>query len=1315
MTLGEINEGPKKVFPLFQRPSTKPTVPAPSQTDPTIPSKVLNPPNKNGSKKKATAGSKLQQEIKKGPLDVLVSVEQDNGNGTARSELLTIDPNNSRRKRRKTASPSSKIQTGTPQDDDVVVIEGPPPKARRGRPKKSTKEEGSSRPLTTPAVEASLLEDHSIPVLPSTTGLGRAVPNNSFETPLLSSKTGFPSSLITANGMANSNNGMEVTLALTKEVTSDASIVDIKPKKILRFNPKTGTIGSPPPPKSVPTKEAGRKATPKTRIVTICYGENHNIPLEIGRKIEDILNGLTKIPPTAPKQFTAPPKAEIPPTNIAKPKPVHPLFTGKATGKPSTANQKPAEVTPNQPRVSPRKAAVTSRIRSQAYDRPQSPTRAIAPKFSGFGNSTGILKFPGAVEPAWPWEGINHVRGETGISRQDAEETPRSLIRMTKKGKYQAIEVLSTEDIISRLATSLNVAHVTREIQEINLDEFSSVPQCLRIPDKHYEGGTMLQKRSRKELSMKPPFTKSTPASYDDDELQQPGATQKQIHPAISRVYNSIATSLSAFDQGICETQSWVQKYAPRSASEVLQQGREAMILREWLESLTVKAVETKMADSKSQATPNAESNGKRKRKSKKLDGFVISSDEDFDLDEITDPEDDLAGAGGSLNGKKTVVRPIVAAKDSKRLPNAVVISGPHGCGKTAAVYAVAKELEFEVFEINSGSRRSGKDILEKVGDMSKNHLVQQSHNSISVDEENLRIDEALAKDIESGRQGTMNSFFKKKEPAVSKAQDPKPATKSKKAVGIKKSDLPTKPPMQQKKQSLILIEEADIIYDEDKLFWSTILALVAQSKRPVIITCNNESAIPLQSLLLHAIIRFTPPPVDLAVDYMLSVAACEGHVVKRDAVRVLYETRGCDLRGSLMELNFWCQFAIGDVKGGLDWSYPRWPDGSDVDQNGEKVRVISEGTYQTGMGWLSQDILESHSHYLNIEEEMLHEAWDGWNLDAGDWQKSIEINSWAKKMKAESTSRESDIAALGIYVDFTEAMSVADICSGGAFGSDNQILIDIEQPVLTSKAREDYILAYPIVEALPKVDFGSITKSVSLHMKSRARKIFQEDSHIRHDLEVPQELSTPSESELLRLITKQISAPESQLRRIDFSLAFDPISEPEKAYVWSSNSLEASSFDRTITMIALDLAPYVRSIVACDARLQQDRARLSNLLSEGGRQGKRMRTTRAAMSALEGGARRTTRKERYFGDKLNKIFVLYTGMESWLEAAFLEEQASRETLAPDDVSGTGGEGSEDGTVVENGPQVVKKVRGSGARVQSSSGSDRDELGEGVS
>lgn len=156
-------------------------------------------------------------------------------------------------------------------------------------------------------------------------------------------------------------------------------------------------------------------------------------------------------------------------------------------------------------------------------------------------------------------------------------------------------------------------------------------------------------------------------------------------------------------------------------------------------------------------------------------------------------------------------------------------------------------------------------------------------------------------------------------------------------------------------------------------------------------------------------------------------------------------------------------------------------------------------------------------------------------------------------------------------------------------------------------------------------------------------------------DAEVPIELSRPVEADFIRIIQNLSLATSPAIDRRDFSNAFDPISYPEKPSFSNSDKMEMSVFDRTTRIIAEEMAPYVRSIVDFDSRLQADREKLSTLISEGGRKAKRTRTTRAAMSALEGGVRSTTRKERYFGSLLNPYVVMMTGVRSWTEAATKE------------------------------------------------------------
>lgn len=1174
------------------------------------------------------------------------------------ADLLEVDPNNGRRKRRKTTSPEAEATT-------KVETEGPSTATTTTTPTEASKQLRTSKRKQATTSES---KEAEVPTNEAFSSNGLSF-NIRVSSPPENVSVEEPASGVKAFEEAKSS------LESSADDSTKRTIDDtLRPKKVLQFNPKTGTIGSPPK-KNFPPKKKGRakKSTadeePNSKIVVIGYGGGQTSASEVGAKIEDILKGI-KISTSSTETILTDVK-NIKEVTSRKGNGVDVVPWWKTAKKKAPVQEKVQEPSKAQQaehgRSSLGRPPSPSKILS-TFGRPRSNEVNQAPSiFGGFGAAPKTPKFPGAIESAWPWSGMVHVRGERERDEEDVNTSSTSTLdgesRSGKKGaKYQAVEIVKNEDIINTFTAELRIEETFNSIQDLHIDDFAPISPCLRVPSKHIESGPDLQRRVRRELASK--LQRVVHEESSDDEIQQRDTKRSNVHPALINVYNSIVTSLSAFDKAECENQSWTQKYAPNSAEEVLQTGPEAFILKEWLQKLTVISVESGSAENKvtkKSTSSKGELPGKRKRKSKKLDGFVVSSgEEDNEMDEITEPEDgDLLGGSGL--GKKTVVRAcdLIAksSKDSKRLANAVVMSGPHGCGKSATVFAVAKELGFEVFEINPNSKRSGKEVMDKVGDMTRNHLVQRSKvdkipTNVNDDEE--RLSNAVAEDLKSGRQGTMNSFFTSKVPIKPKPAD-KDVEPSAAQPEISKSTIAPKGLTKQQKQSLILLEEIDVLYEEDRGFWQTVMLLIAQSKRPIIMTCNDETAVPIAALSLHAIIRFNAVPTDLAVDYMLLVAANEGHAIRREAVKALYESRASDLRGSLTELEFWCQFAVGDRKAGMEWFYPRLPLGCDLDEHGDKYRVVSEYTYHTGMGWLSQDALESQRPYIDIEEETLHESWNGWGIDAGDWQRNLDISTWAKKIKDSVNDRATERATLIMYDDFTEAMSATDCLSHFSFGADNQVIIDASHPKLSSKAREDYTLANQLLDVSPQAIYDETSINISLWMKSRAREVLQIRQHVEHGWEIHREFDGATEKQVQNLIRSRSCPDSNAITRRDLSLAFDPISEAEKTHVWSTGNLEASCFDRTMNLIILDVAPYVRSIVSYDARLQKDRVRLSNLLSQGGStkapKTKRMRTTRAAMSALEGGARSTTRKEKYFSQDINPYLVLRTGSQSWLDA----------------------------------------------------------------
>jgi hypothetical protein len=136
------------------------------------------------------------------------------------------------------------------------------------------------------------------------------------------------------------------------------------------------------------------------------------------------------------------------------------------------------------------------------------------------------------------------------------------------------------------------------------------------------------------------------------------------------------------------------------------------------------------------------------------------------------------------------------------------------------------------------------------------------------------------------------------------------------------------------------------------------------------------------------------------------------------------------------MELNFWCQMAVGDRKSGLEWLFQRWPPGSDVDEQGRTLRVMSQDTYRKGMGWMSHDFTKCCASDKDIEEELLHEAWDGWEIDVEDWHdyrlENDDIHKWVNGMTAAGISDDSSrLASLDIYGNFLDSISAADVYAG--------------------------------------------------------------------------------------------------------------------------------------------------------------------------------------------------------------------------------------------------------------------------------------------
>lgn len=1055
----------------------------------------------------------------------------------------------------------------------------------------------------------------------------------------------------------------------TKSAAEDA----VPTKKTLRVCPD-GKLTSPKAteaPQDMKPKR-GRKSTKtgvssKTMMAIIRYGTDEASRSIIGNDINYVLSG---------KRILSVPSIIKPFRPVEPPKATHPFFLGPTVRIPSRRSsllneeqqklETDAEtIEQRRKTLNPRKARVTSKPAEFAHN----ASEAIACGSKTFGSDLArVCRFPGAVDPMWPPLGMLHVRPEMNIPEQSHLDRPQIYQARAsgRKMKGTEIKVLAEEEV---LRPWLNLIDAYNGDKIFSQKLISRDWREFRRPCRRLMTGHALQKAVHQEMSTRVPnITPHLAGEQDIEELSASQTYQPPSHKALRYVFERIPNTFSAFDRFECETQDWVHKYAPRTAESVLQQGQEVILLRDWLENLKVTSVDSGDGRARDPLVLRkfGSTASKRKRKrAEELDGFVISSDEEANqMDEITDLEDN--GSVSSYSKKSTIRggNGAVGSSSCDRSANAVVISGPNGCGKTAAVYAVAQEIGFEVFEINAGSRRNGKDILDKVGDMTRNHQVRHVPGKETAtsreDNEALAIaSNNLKQDLESGRQGTMNNFFK-----ASAAAKKKPPSKISKPSP--KKEAPKK--QRNQKQSLILLEEVDVLFEEDKLFWATTLDLILQSKRPVIMTCTDEDLLPLNDMVLQAILRFTCPPEQLASDYLLLVAGNEGHLLSGNAVSSLYRAKGSDLRASIAELNFYCQMAVGDTKGGLEWMLMKSPTDDQTADKSESLRVVSDGTYQPFMGWFGGEVQSVETHnWMDRETELLSEIWNGWGIDIGD---SAEYLLGSGSPTTAQHSRAESWEALIDFDQAAEALSASDTFPAYVCRQPNSVILDPVVPDITEKARSDYVEGPNVLLADPFIEYKGVADSLSLTLRSCAKNVLYGSFHSKEKA-----YSFDKEQSVARalLAIQQQRLLDRPLNKLSASVAFEPIARAMKPVLGIPKGPQISSLDGPMSVIAEDLAPYLRNIVAYDLKLEEQRRQLDSLLSGPGKHGKKGRTTRSARAALEGGQKAYTRRERWFPTNTKFSRVLQTGGKGWQDA--LERNmidTSSEVAASSNLDGSG-------------------------------------------
>lgn len=282
--------------------------------------------------------------------------------------------------------------------------------------------------------------------------------------------------------------------------------------------------------------------------------------------------------------------------------------------------------------------------------------------------------------------------------------------------------------------------------------------------------------------------------------------------------------------------ETYAERFRPKQASQVLGNVTESTYLRDWLSALSVGTRES--------SGPKVMRRVPKARRA--VDDWIV---DDTGLYGPPEDEDDLEEVPEPLEEPDIPIghRPESYTPLSARLTNSILLTGPNGSGKSAAVYAAATELGWEVFEVYPGiAKRTGGNLMSLVGDVGKNHMVGKAK-----DVEDQPAPVPATASVSAG----IKSFFQPKD-----GDDGPPTTGSQGEpieVDDDHPDRPATPPPRLRtssvnltpfrdetkfRQSLILIEEVDILFEEEATFWPAVVSLIAESRRPVIMTCNGQS-----------------------------------------------------------------------------------------------------------------------------------------------------------------------------------------------------------------------------------------------------------------------------------------------------------------------------------------------------------------------------------------------------------------------------------------------------------------------------------------
>lgn len=336
--------------------------------------------------------------------------------------------------------------------------------------------------------------------------------------------------------------------------------------------------------------------------------------------------------------------------------------------------------------------------------------------------------------------------------------------------------------------------------------------------------------------------------------------------------------------------QLWTDKFSPPSADDLLLDPQTRYTLGRWINNAF------SILKSQSTKTPRnvkirEQQMRQRKKQSQSMQGFIVN-----------DIEDD------SEETEEDVFVPVL------------ILQGPLGCGKSAAVYAAMKALDGYVYEINAGQNRSRRDLYGPLKEFCTTNIISQ--------------------------RGQEKSF----------------------------------------QEGLVFFEDCDVLFEQDKTFWTAVQDVINFSKRPIVISAQDTPSIPRsiweQAEEQNSVIYIESQDTEAFKQYIWLCCFSEGYDLSDNILDWVSKqsNRGSyDVRKALMISQWLCK--------------------EDVDLNSDETLLIdmrrdqtNDSNYDSSLEAFarerdilsSSDVIVANMRSVKLQEQSPNELLDSYIVDDG-------------------------------------------------------------------------------------------------------------------------------------------------------------------------------------------------------------------------------------------------------------------------------------------------------------------------------------------